>query len=340
MLRCFFIYLKAHNMNWFTQLTGLHSDSHAAVWNGLRYEDGYLYGKSHAQISLQAGHLNMPNLGSLTYQKDGGQIVFSEVVADVQALHADSANAGAVFQVASQTNLLEMISPNQTPEDGVIRYQNDRTQGPACAMACAAGLIYRHYFVPVGVQMGQSEHHQIDTLADLGRALGNENDELWHTQNGYVLPQSAQALERIATQLHHHLAEYRSLVKVGVQQDTQVTLPHCEHVVTQVYASALPMAYSPLGRDVTSWETFARLVLEAAYEATFIIAANSSSRKLYLTRLGGGAFGNPDEWIDAAILKAAQRVSGMSLDVILVSYGGSNHHNQHIIQTWKANQAS
>ncbi len=58
-----------------------------------------------------------------------------ELIADVQQLHIKKTNAGSLFQVASQFNLLEMVSPNVTPEQGVGRYENDRTQGPACAIA-------------------------------------------------------------------------------------------------------------------------------------------------------------------------------------------------------------
>ena len=36
----------------------------------------------------------------------------------------------AMFQVASQFNLLEMASPNMTPEHGIDVYWNDYTQGP------------------------------------------------------------------------------------------------------------------------------------------------------------------------------------------------------------------
>src|SRR4051812_2507890 len=69
----------------------------------------------------------------------------------------------------------EMIGPDITPEDGVTRYEHDHTQGPACAIAAGAATIWRNYFVPVetpeGVQSGQTEAYQIDTLAALGAAL-------------------------------------------------------------------------------------------------------------------------------------------------------------------------
>lgn len=77
-------------------------------------------------------------------------------------MHIDSANARALFQVASQFNLLEMVSPNRTPEQGVGIYDFDLTQGPACAVAAGAGTIYRNYFVLVNGQIGQSTANQLD----------------------------------------------------------------------------------------------------------------------------------------------------------------------------------
>lgn len=64
--------------------------------------------------------------------------------------------AEASFQVASQFNLLEIVGPGITLEDGVTRYSGDRTQRPACAIAAGARTIYRNYFVPVGGCLGQT----------------------------------------------------------------------------------------------------------------------------------------------------------------------------------------
>ena len=71
---------------------------------------------------LRCGRLETPSLAELRERvRDvpaGKRIAVREVVADVQALHADAANAGTLFQVASQFNLLEMTSPDPTPEEG------------------------------------------------------------------------------------------------------------------------------------------------------------------------------------------------------------------------------
>ena len=104
----------------------------------------------------------------------------------------------------------------------------------------------------------------------------------------------------------------------GVATILLPTLP----TVTQVYCSALPVAY---GESASChWQAFAQLVLEAAYEATLwaavLNALRGVSKTVLLTRLGGGVFGNADEWIDAAILRALGLAAGFDLDVRLVDY--------------------
>src|SRR5215472_8595773 len=120
-----------------------------------------------------------------------GRLKVSVVTGDVRQMHQSPENAGALFQVASQFNLLEMVSPTVTPEHGVTRYQHDRTQGPACAIAAGAATIYRNYFVPIAGGHGQTANRQLDGLADLGVALSSGTKlpvgELWTMQNGYAL---------------------------------------------------------------------------------------------------------------------------------------------------------
>ena len=133
-----------------------------------------------------------------------GRLKVSVVTGDVRQMHRSPENAGALFQVASQFNLLEMVSPTVTPEQGVTRYQHDRTQGPACAIAAGAATIYRNYFAPVGGSHGQTTERQLDGLADLGEALGCALNRpvkaLWKMQNGYALCTRA-GLDAIAEHL-------------------------------------------------------------------------------------------------------------------------------------------
>lgn len=78
-------------------------------------------------------------------------------------------------------------------------------------------------------------------------------------------------------------------------------------------------------RGPLHWVAFAKQVLEAAHEttlwATVLNAQRGGSRCLLLTSLGGGAFGNDESWIAAALTRALQLAYAFDLDVRLVSYG-------------------
>jgi hypothetical protein len=103
--------------------------------------------------SYGIGELETPSLGELRQRaqaliaRDGGTLRVSSVVEDVGAMHRDPANGNAMFQVASQFNLLEMTGPIVEPENGVTQYIDDRTQGPACALSASVATVYRNYFV-------------------------------------------------------------------------------------------------------------------------------------------------------------------------------------------------
>ncbi len=318
---------------WFDELLGFREDA-AKIYSQLSYENGQLLNNVHGG-RMECGELTTPLLSELRtaviaqLPQLQGELVLSECVADVQALHRDPANAGALFQVASQFNLLEMVSPAISPEHGISDYQYDRTQGPACAIACGAGTIYRNYFVEVEQQRGQSRSRQLDMIKDLGLALGNGSGQYWRMQNGYVLPTPSGLMavdQQLATCSESALDDLRSRLRIGIHANTQVTLATCQHRVTQAYCSALPVAYCAF--DSKQWARFASLVLDAAYEATLaaavVNAATTGNNRVFLTLLGGGAFGNDTDWITRAILRALHLYRKTGLQVQIVSYGSSN----------------
>jgi hypothetical protein len=244
-------------------------------------------------------------------------------------MHAEAANRKSLFQAASQFNLLEMTSPRLSPDDGIGIYEHDRTQGPACAIAAGAGTIFRNYFVHVDGQIGQSTDRQLDCLSGVGRVLGNVENRLWKMVNGYALP-SAAGLAEINRTLSGLDSRGRDQVRqaqqIGVQWETQVTLGGASHTVSQAYCSALPVAYT--AHDPTLWAPFAQLILEAAYEATLCSAIVNRARtgcdRVFLTLLGGGAFGNRADWIIHALRRTLEEYANSGLDVVLVSYGASH----------------
>ncbi len=293
------------------------------------------------------GQLETPTLGQLrelarSIVRDPRPISVREVIADVQQLHRDSNNRNALFQVASQFNLLEMVTPDATPEWGVGIYERDPTQGPACAIAAGAGTIFRNYFVEVNGRIGQSEDNQIDCLAGIGDLLGNAQQRLWQMTNGYALP-SADGLNEI----HHKLStldelerdRLRQSLQIGLQWDTQVTLDNASHTVSQAYCSALPIAYTHHRRE--AWAPFATLVLEASYEATLcaaiVNAARTGNNVLFLTLVGGGAFGNELDWIMNAIRRSLHLYSDSGLDIAVVSHSRSQPCVQQLVSDFDEN---
>lgn len=329
---------------WFESLTGFVEESPEQVRSNIQLEGqtmrstvngrimtwGTLDVLSLQELRSRAQEVSVSKNASVNAETSkSGDLSVREVVADAQSLHLDPVNEGALFQVASQMNLLEMVGPEVTPEKGVGIYEQDLTQGPACAIAAGAGTIYRNYFVPVDGQVGQSADRQINCLQQVGQKLGNEPGELWRIQNGYVLPSQA-GLETVDEKLKAmssaQLDEIRDAIQIGLQRETEVTLEEAGHLVSQVYCSALPVAYTTHSRGL--WEAFARLVLEGAYEATLyagaINAARTGNQTVYLTLLGGGAFGNKKDWIIDAIDRACSNYSDVPLDVAIVSYRQSD----------------
>ncbi len=327
-------------MDWFERLTGFSETTYSETKACLSVTDGRLRCPGGREFCV--GSFAMPSLSEVRSDVAAlpaarGGIRVSLLEGDVRRMHQTPDFAGALFQVASQFNMLEMTGPGITPEAGVGLYERDPTQGPACAIAAGAATIFRNYFVPMPGGSGQTESRQLNGLADLGAALADDLhvslDALWHMRNGYALctPSGLAQIDQHLGSLDAEAADaLRGRLRIGVHRDVEVTdSPSWPgQRVSQAFCSALPVAYSELSAD--RWANFARLVLEASYEATLLVAAlaarKGGSNMVLLTQLGGGAFGNDSDWIMAAMERALQVVEayGCDLDVRLVTYSGAS----------------
>jgi hypothetical protein len=333
---------------WFETLTGFKEQNSHQVRDNLTVSNGVLKSRVN-KAEYVCGRLEVPTLKQLRQrgaenELKRGRISLKELVADVRHLHANQENTNALFQIASQFNLLEMTGPEVTPEEGVDIYEYDHTQGPVCAIAAGAGTIYRNYFVNVNGQVGQSEHNQVDCLAEMGEALGNHESNLWGMKNGYALL-TEKGLQEINSQIdslsEQQVDDLRGMLRIGVQWDTQVTLPGADHLLTQAYCAALPVSYSRHPQyPREAWSGLAKIILEASYEATICAGIlnleRTGNNKVYLTLVGGGAFGNDISWILDAIQKSMLRYRYYPLDVRVVSYGRSKSEVQQLIQKLNA----
>jgi len=243
--------------------------------------------------SLRSIRSNIPKSGNFKSTVVDNFRYSHDVIGDALPMH--SQYGGAVFQVASQFNCLEFTTFHQTPECGVDIYQYDHTQGPACAMACGAGTVFRNYFAPVflpgqssPLQYGQSIEHQINNLDQLELAVENHKHNYWYVQNGYTFSKDAEHLcafnKMLSSKTQNEVLDLMGDIKVGLHEDVGVTfatryVPLTETTssekmkdirVTQVYSSALSCSYSGVNNE--HWAPLAELVLNATYEATVLIA--------------------------------------------------------------------
>jgi hypothetical protein len=182
-----------------------------------------------------------------------------------------------------------------------------------------------------------------DGLAVLGKTLGAALNRpvkaLWNMQNGYALCTRA-GLDGIAEHLSalqpDQLDLLRGQLRIGIHRDVEVTDAEDERrpIVSQAFCSALPVAYSIV--PPSYWEAFASPVLQAAYEATMwagaLNAQRGASNVVLLTQLGGGAFGNQEDWISNAMLRSLELMSEFNLEVRLVCYGTPSRAIVHVAE--------
>ena len=323
-------------MDWFERLMGFREQAYASARSQMHVEGKDLVSRVNGR-RYAIGELELVSLGDLRARATAagglpGRLRVGVVQGDVRKMHLAPENCNALFQVASQFNLLEMVGPGVTPEHGVTGYQHDRTQGPACAIAAGAATIYRNYFAAVDGAHGQTAARQLNGLADIGaalaQALGCRVDNLWDMRNGYALCTQS-GLDAISAYLESPQSEKAiqlgDRLRIGVHWDVEVTDGPAGSgaKVSQAFCSALPVRYSSVAP--AHWRVFASVILRAAYQATMWAgvcnARRGGSNTVLLTRLGGGAFGNDDAWIQDAMRCALEAVRDCDLDVRLVSYG-------------------
>jgi len=354
---------------WFKTLFGIFEEgSYESIQShfDVDFEAGLLRSKANDK-TYQVGKFTTPSLNDL---RTAGKAALSSSISstvhfcydhvvqgDVLLEHAKY--PGALFQAASQFNCLEFPNWKVTPEHGVTGYSTDPTQGPACALACAAGTVIRNYFADVSTlaapgttsdehtgQLGQRQDSQINTLDALEAALNKDQEAYFNIQNGYTFSQGAEPLARLSAVIEAskqspppilNYDELLSRVKIGLHADVGVTFRSRFEVVdilegltvTQAYCSAVSCAYS--GISSAHWTSLARLVLDAAYEATLWAGVLNALRSppiteagtteetktstfpapnqtykhdVFLSFIGGGVFGNQPEWIGEAIGRA------------------------------------
>lgn len=321
--------------DWFEHLFGFKEEEYLITRDQFDYADETLISRINGR-HFQAGSFNTPSIAMLRENASrwfGESTIRHEVVDDVLLLHADPANSLDMFQVASQFNALEFPSPDARPEDGITGYASDPTQGPACSLAAAAGTVFRNYFINLETQIGQTESKQLNNLEALELSL--TEGPYWKVRNGYV-ESDTESLDSFDAEVSSRSwDDLVGAVKIGLQARTEVVFRNrfsqltSPHLVNQAFCAAVSCAYNNCPTE--SWKNLAQVALDAAYEGTLLAAAiqrdaGVGSGRVWLTLIGGGAFGNEDEWIYSAMKRALTKVTNLKLDIRICHYRELKDH--------------
>ncbi len=315
--------------DWFEHLFGFKEEEYLTTRDQFDYADETLISRINGR-HFQAGTFLAPSIATLrkiTSQNIGLSTLRHEVVDDALLLHADPANSLDMFQVASQFNALEFPSPDIRPEDGITNYASDSTQGPACSLAAAAGTVFRNYCINLGTQFGQTESNQLNNLEELELTL--RNGPFWIVKNGYVESDLESLASFDAEVSSRSWDELVGAVRIGIQERTEVVFKNrfsrlsTPHLVNQAFCAAVSCAYSACPKD--SWKNLAQVALDAAYEGALLAAAmqrdsDVGTGRVWLTFVGGGAFGNKASWIYSAMKRALARAATLNLDIRICHY--------------------
>ena len=248
---------------------------------------------------------------------------------DVLSSQGHPSNDGATYLAASNFNSLEFVSCRQTARNGISSYPHDHTQGPYCAIACGPSILYRNYFVQVP---GSTERGQFDKEINL------LEDTPIHVEHGYAIIKRADIQQLQQTDFDFtDLSKY----KIASHKNCEVTMTRNNknefifiqkeegkrpQIAHHIYAAAFNMGRNVIQNEFT--EKISESLLEAEYRNAILCAWDNSikypdragSKKLYLTLLGGGVFGNPMDLICNQIAKCKDLIIDSGLDVYVVCY--------------------
>ena len=226
---------------------------------------------------------------------------------DVAYLQSNAENNGAMFQVASNFNGVEAVKEASWPDEAefLTNYVDDNTQGPAASVSAGPAAISRVLLpfykegdsVPAA-EWRQTREQQVEMLGDV--------KEYYSVVNGYVVQQGS---ERVPEDPEAVVSRVRVCVQVGAQvtfgctnqwEQTLETVPAPAtpantQRVSQVFCAAMNLRQGASGyvnAALPESPRLAALLLEAAYRGTYLAALRHGCPKLFLTLIGGGAFGN------------------------------------------------
>ena len=233
-----------------------------------------------------------------------------------------------MVQIASNFNCLEVPTQYSNPQSGnfVENYSRDRTQGPAASFGPLSASIYRAHFCMPNY-MPQTLNTEINLLEELSSCF--------NVVNGKLLINSIQ-LKIIDDLIDFDALQFRDFyknVKIGLHTECPVLYDRTGKLkipeeVDQVLVSTINYNNYKTS-DYPIIDNISEMLLQAAYEGTYLAAQLRKTKNLYLTLIGGGAFSNHIDYIIKAIQNAHNKYASRCVDlenVYLCLYDSENSY--------------
>jgi len=138
--------------------------------------------------------------------------------------------------------------------------------------------------------------------------------------NGYVtltgnekeFPEKEEELQELFKKIH---ICYHENVQVtsGHRTAQSIELLSTPKYIDQVFCTAINIQQGDSGRlnkTLNHIDQKCQFILDSAYASAYLSATTRKKKYLYLTLIGGGAFGNSRKWIYNALLKAHLKYAG------------------------------
>lgn len=222
---------------------------------------------------------------------------------DIAVLQFDPKNAGCLFQIASNFHGLEQTSPHSSPEDTMlVDYVNDRTQGPRAVVRTMADLIFRRYLLPISSSrtVGYTDdvlfrgQWPLNMLTEVAATHG-----VRITAGGWIDTEHALPLVTLRDKMQAASKITAILVENALvtHNSHDVYMGYNNHRIHHLLTAAYDLTFKP-----GSEKGWADAALIAAYANTIKAALDYNVRKVFLTLVGGGVFGNSPKMIYTAMV--------------------------------------
>jgi len=236
---------------------------------------------------------------------------------DVSVLQCAKENEDCMFQAASNFNGVECISEHSSPDSPnfTTNYYFDHTQGPAASISAGSAAITRVHGAFFDAhkhpkEWGQTSRRQVEMLEDVRDYFTVTNGYVCNTSHTASLPLGDPAA----------LKQIEGRVKVLLHANVDAMYGHFDYdsidycppqKICQTFCAAMNLAQGMSGMRNGQFPDSpekAKILLRAAYRGTYYGAEMYGCKKIFLTLIGGGVFGNNQEDILEAICSTHEEI--------------------------------